>query len=144
MKTQIVASSFIRRRTDGKYLILRRSDTDKSRKGEWDLAGGVVDLGETIKEGALREVKEEAGLQRIESVKLLFSASGVAFSEAEQAEKNYVFLYYVMIVAGDEDVVLSFEHDNYRWVDKKELATLLTHRAQAAAYDHIFSHALDE
>lgn len=142
--TKIVASSFIKRASDGKYLLLRRSDTDVSRKGEWDLAGGVVDEGETISQGALREVKEEAGLTQVESCRLVFSASGISYSATDNEEKNYVFLYYYLTVSGDEDITLSFEHDRYLWVTRDDLEGYLTHRAQVAAYHHIFDNSLDK
>lgn len=144
MKTKIIASSFIRRASDGKYLILRRSNTDRSRKGEWDLAGGMVDEGETIRQGAIREVEEETNLNKVLSANLLFSASGISYSATDSADVNYVFLYFLLEVDGSEEVTVSFEHDKYVWLTKDEMKSYLTHRAQIAAYNHIFDNSLDD
>lgn len=142
MKTKIVASSFIRRESDGKYLILRRSETDTSRAGQWDLAGGMVDEGEELKTAALREVSEEVGLDDVESCDLLFTVSGVSYSETDKEDCNYIFLYFLIKVTKKNDVVLSFEHDAYDWVDVDELGERVKHRAQKVAYDYIFENKL--
>jgi 8-oxo-dGTP diphosphatase len=41
----------------GQVLAVRRRDT-----GQWEPPGGVLELGETIEEGLIREVREETGL----------------------------------------------------------------------------------
>ncbi len=43
---------------EGKILLQRRSDNDR-----WALPGGTMDIGETIGEAAIREVREETGLE---------------------------------------------------------------------------------
>ena len=45
---------------DGRALIVRRAH--EPRKGEWSLPGGLLQLGESLAEGAKREVREETGL----------------------------------------------------------------------------------
>jgi|SRR3989344_2133282 len=53
---------------DGKILLgMRHPDPDKADSafrsaGEWCLPGGKIDWGETLEEGAIREVKEETGI----------------------------------------------------------------------------------
>lgn len=42
---------------DNKILLQRRSDN-----GKWGLPGGIMEMGETYHEAAIREVKEETGL----------------------------------------------------------------------------------
>ena len=43
---------------EGKILLQRRSDNNR-----WALPGGTMDIGETIGESAIREVREETGLE---------------------------------------------------------------------------------
>lgn len=53
---------------EGKILLgMRHPDPDKAdsafrSSGEWCLPGGKIDFGETLEEGAMREVKEETGI----------------------------------------------------------------------------------
>ena len=61
----VPASSAIIVRADGKILLQRRADN-----GRWGLPGGAMELGESIAEATLREVREETGLD-VEIVRLL-------------------------------------------------------------------------
>lgn len=57
----LVVSVWIRN-SEGKWLITKRSK-GKSYPLKWEATGGSVLSGETSKEGALREVKEEIGIE---------------------------------------------------------------------------------
>lgn len=46
---------------DGKALLIRRGS--EPLKGEWSIPGGMLELGETIAEGVIRELHEETGLR---------------------------------------------------------------------------------
>ncbi len=47
---------------DGMFLIQKRSVFKSTRPGEWDITAGAVDAGETSLDGAIRETREEVGL----------------------------------------------------------------------------------
>jgi 8-oxo-dGTP diphosphatase len=45
---------------DGRWLLVQRSDT-----GQWALPGGTVEWGETLQQSIARELREEAGVERV-------------------------------------------------------------------------------
>ena len=55
-------------------LVVRRAK--EPAKGTLDLPGGFVDMGETVEQGMLREIKEETGLD-VEEIQYLFSSPNV-------------------------------------------------------------------
>jgi len=46
---------------EGRALLVRRGS--EPLKGEWSIPGGTLELGETIREGVERELREETGLE---------------------------------------------------------------------------------
>jgi ADP-ribose pyrophosphatase YjhB (NUDIX family) len=60
----------------GRILLQRRSDS-----GNWALPGGVMDIGETFAQSAIREVKEETGFDvRIDRIIGIYSDPGHVFA----------------------------------------------------------------
>jgi 8-oxo-dGTP diphosphatase len=100
----------------GRCLLLRRSMRSQRNAGTWDLPGGKVERGESLDEALAREVLEETGLHA--------SIDGVA--GVEQSERENVRILYLILEgrADDGAVVLSDEHDDFAWVEPRELATM--------------------
>ena len=46
---------------DGRALLIRRGN--EPLMGQWSIPGGTLELGETLAEGTVRELKEETGLE---------------------------------------------------------------------------------
>ncbi len=98
---------------EGLYLLIKRSKTDPDEGDCWDLVGGGIDEGERLEDGFIREAKEEAG---IEVVVLSLSFSYAADDGTLQ-----------LIVDGNYktgEIVLSSEHNDYKWVEMNDLLNI--------------------
>lgn len=121
---------------DGDVLLLRRSDTHPKEPHMPDIPGGVVEKGESMEEGVVRELGEETGLILDASkVSLLHSKTyglpGISISR---------LLYAVRLTEQKPDIVLSLEHDKYDWVKPDELLGL--EKAYQAGINYAHEHSL--
>jgi 8-oxo-dGTP diphosphatase len=57
LRRPVVGICATARTKDGKWLLIRRADT-----GTWALPGGTLEWGETLRDGLIRELEEEAGV----------------------------------------------------------------------------------
>jgi 8-oxo-dGTP diphosphatase len=101
----------------GEFLVIHRTTIAPSNPNKWDLPGGDLDFGEDAIDGLIREIKEETGLE-IKDVKPFDVESHVN----EKGEFWVTIAYRAKTTA--EEVVLSFEHDEFRWVTPKEFLKL--------------------
>lgn len=99
---------------DKKILLLHRSKLSPGRKG-WDFCGGTPDKNEDPTMAAIREAKEEAGID-ISDIKPVATASF----------DNDAFWVVIGFRATtkSKNIELSWEHDEYRWVTKDEALKL--------------------
>ena len=110
------------RRTDGRYLLLRRSDTRDFAPGQWETGSGRLEQGEGFLEALRRESREELGLDvRVECV------LGVThFYRGEPTPGNeMVGVSFGCSVDDGASLAVSEEHSEHRWVTAEEAAGLL-------------------
>ncbi len=100
----------------GRLLLLRRPETSEYNAGRWEFPGGRIDQGEGIHDALVREVREETGLD-VQPGRLLGAG------DQERREGRVVHLV-LAAAAPEREIVLSEEHDAYRWVTPKGLAEL--------------------
>jgi len=99
----------------GKILLLRRSAKTPA-SGRLDFVGGGLDRGEDPLAGIRREIKEETGL-RISKVQPIVATSHF------EGDDFIILIFYKVNVAASR-VKLSWEHDEFRWVSRKEFFRL--------------------
>jgi mutator protein MutT len=100
----------------GRTLVLRRSARNRHFIGAWEWPGGKCDPGESLDEAAVREVREETGLEA--EITALAGAS-----EFELPSVRVALLYLEGEITGGE-IRLSHEHDDVAWVALSELSSL--------------------
>lgn len=102
-------------RKNGRFLILRRTETKTYMPGKWDIPGGSMEKGETIEETVTREVLEETGI-RIKPGKPLYIFSNFVELPNRQTIQVIMEAEYV-----EGDVRLNpSEHSDSRWVTAEE------------------------
>ena len=106
----------------GQVLVVRRARAPAD--GLFSLPGGVVEIGETLTQALIREVREETSLA-IEPVALVGFREAIARDRDERIERHFVILpFAARWLAGE--IKLNEELSEARWLDPAELSGLPT------------------
>ena len=103
---------------DGRVLLIRRGKSPM--RGRWSLPGGRQELGETVREAAVREVREETGLE------IRLGALLDVVDTIRRDESGAVTLQYTLVdfdaewTAGEPAAASDAEHAE--WADPDDLA----------------------
>ncbi|MGB2695516.1 MAG: NUDIX hydrolase [Dehalococcoidia bacterium] len=96
----------------GKLLLVKRNH--EPRMGAWSFPSGYIDAGEVLEEGAIRETKEETGLDiRIQRLLGAYSRAG----------ERVIFLAYAARVTGGK-IVIGAECQDVRFFPPDDLPPL--------------------
>src|SRR5437867_6720464 len=123
---------------DGRVLLVKRGHEPLT--GEWSIPGGVLELGETVRQGVAREALEETGLI-VEPLELL----GV-FDRVVRLDERTLY-HYVLIdflcqrVSGE--LCAAGDADEARWFSAEELAKLPLAKDTAEVIQSALSKAAD-
>jgi mutator protein MutT len=100
----------------GEVLILQRSNTDDILPEYWDIPGGTLEDGEDPLVGAMREVKEEIGIDII-NPKLFFQKSNVDIKK----NKQFITLIFLAKVSNPQIILNLEDHQAYAWIQPSEI-----------------------
>jgi len=107
---------------DGHVLIVRRALPPA--QGLYTLPGGVVELGETLEQAVIREIREETNLN-VEPLALAGYRQAIARDAGGRIERHFVILpFAARWVAGE--ISLNEELAEARWLLPPELSGLST------------------
>ncbi|MCW4007143.1 MAG: NUDIX hydrolase [Candidatus Bathyarchaeota archaeon] len=102
---------------DGKILLEKRKSAPA--KGEWSVPGGLVELGESIEQAVIREVKEETGLD-VASPRLVDVIDHISLDEKGAVKYHFVIIDYFVTATGGELRAAS-DADDLKWVPLDEV-----------------------
>jgi 8-oxo-dGTP pyrophosphatase MutT (NUDIX family) len=116
-------------RRGSEFLVLHRAPQFEAY---WHLVAGGVEEGESAREAAARELREEVGLDagRLRDLERPFAYSLAAESPAVRArfgatQTNVPVDVFVADVETAWEPALNEEHDAYRWCSREEAVALL-------------------
>ncbi len=104
--------------TEQKFLILKRALFHKYNIDKWDLAGGNVLYGELHLDSLIKEIQEETGLE-VTDIK----PAEVITRKPEDMGFYFLLINYTCKAISDQ-VTISNEHTEFRWVSKTEFLQL--------------------
>jgi ADP-ribose pyrophosphatase YjhB (NUDIX family) len=90
--------------------------------GEWSIPGGLLELGETVRQGAEREALEETSL-RVRATDLLGVFDRVLPDDDKRTLYHYVLIDFLCEVTGGE-LQASGDAADARWFTPKEVSAL--------------------
>src|SRR3989441_1533848 len=109
--------------------------------GEWSIPGGVLELGETVRQGVAREALEETGLT-VEPLELLGVFDRVVRDLDERTLYHYVLIDFLCQRVSGE-LCAAGDADEARWFSAEELAKLPLAKDTAEVIQSALSKAAD-
>ena len=103
---------------DKKILILKRSQKVKTMKTKWGGISGYIEHEEPVKR-ALKEIAEETGLKN-QNVTLLRIGKPLEAVESDKPEITWI-VHPFLFSSSTDQIRIDWEHDEYRWIDPKEI-----------------------
>lgn len=124
----------------GRVLVVRRTKPPNADK--FALPGGRVEPGETLFEAAVRELREESGIEA-EAEHVL-----TAVEEIQHDAQGRLLYHYVIVVVGCRtlggNAVAGDDASEIHWLDRRQIGEELelcenTRRVAAALYEELYS-----
>ena len=116
-----------------KYLLL------KHKPNSWDFPKGMIEKGEKLEDAALRECREETGIKVEElipgfkeTIKFFFKVKYKYQLERglKMGETVLKFVTYFLAQAKTKEVKISFEHEDYEWLNFDQVMDALKRRKE--------------
>jgi 8-oxo-dGTP diphosphatase len=104
----------------GKVVLIKRGHPPL--EGEWSIAGGVLEVGETMREGVIREAREETSLL-VEPLDLLGVYDRVLRDDRGQVLYHYVLIDFLCRRIGGE-LQAAGDAADAKWFSRQEISAL--------------------
>ena len=105
---------------DARVLLVKRAHPPL--QAQWSIPGGVLEVGELIREAAIREAREETGLI-VDPVELLGVYDRVLRNPERRVQYHYVLIDFLCRKVGGELTAAS-DASEVRWFTREELPAL--------------------
>ena len=103
--------------SEGKILLEKRKN--EPSRGKWSIPGGLVELGESVEQAVIREVKEETGLD-VEALCLVDVVDNINFDARGKVKYHYVIVDFLVNIRCGLPKAAS-DADELKWVPFSEV-----------------------
>jgi mutator protein MutT len=101
-------------------ILLEKRKNDPER-GKWSIPGGIVELGESLEQTVIREVKEETGLV-VDKPELIDVVDRVTFDERGKIKYHFVIIDFSTVLhTSPESIRASSDALELKWVRLAEV-----------------------
>ncbi len=120
IKTRMVEAHLVAiEKGEIEFLLIKRAEKE-IYPNIWQMVTGKIEEGETAYQAALREIKEETGLE----VKEMWTVPNVN-SFYSPNDDSIIFIPVFLALVNKKEVKLSEEHSDFKWVDSEKAIELL-------------------
>lgn len=119
----------------GEFLLICRTDN-----GNWSLPGGAMDLGESIRQAAIRETLEETGIEsEITGISGIYTNPNHVLEYTSNGEVRQEFSVVFLAKAIGGEPTPSDESSQVHWVSSGALGNYKMHVSMRERLDHFLS-----
>lgn len=119
----------------GQLLLIRRTDN-----GNWSLPGGAVDAGETLRQAAVRETREETGIEcKVTGISGIYTNPShvIEYTSDGEVRQEFSIVLTAEPIAGEPTP--SSESSQVTWVDPSSLDDYPMHPSMRYRIDYHLS-----
>lgn len=135
LRVTYVDALVVRRGAQGLEILVLRRGLGGRNPGTWEGVHGTIETGETPVQAALREVREETGLDTV----ALYNLSRVEGFYRHTSDEVVLIPAFAAFVAADAAPTISEEHDRSEWLAPAQAAARLTWPRERRALDDLLS-----
>ena len=120
----------------GRVLLIRRDDN-----GDWSMPGGAMDPGESLTGCAVRETREEAGVEvEVTGVGGIWTDPRhvIHYSSNDEVRQEFTVIYRARYVSGEPST--SSESTSVEWVPATDVPGLQLDRSQRLRLEWLLTH----
>jgi 8-oxo-dGTP diphosphatase len=105
---------------DGRVVLVKRAHPPI--QGQWSIPGGVLEVGEFVREAAIREAREETGLT-VEPGELLGVYDRILRDDQKRVQYHYLLVDFLCRPVGGQ-LQAATDAAEVRWFTREQLPTL--------------------